>query len=224
MEEYLLKIQINSELKERWGNTCLGILIYSAKVEESSSELLELFQKSIDELNNQYLMPDIVNIPHIQSTRNAYKAFGKSPSEYRNAAEAMLRRIVKGNGLYHINNVIEINNLMSITTGYSIGSYDTESISEPIELRRAPDTEKYQGIGKEGVNIEHLPTLYDKQNAFGNPTSDSTRTMVKVGNHNIMSVIYSFDGESDLQKVMDRYCELLRRYCSVDKIDIMLVC
>lgn len=218
-----MKIQISHEVKERWEDVSLGILIYSVEVQKSSSQLLELFQRSIDELKNQYSMPDIANIPHIQSTRNAYKALGKSPSEYRNAAEAMLRRIVKGNGLYQINNVIEVNNLMSVTTGYSIGSYDTDFLLEPVELRRAPDGEKYQGIGKEAVNIEHLPTLYDEQNAFGNPTSDSRRAMVQSGNHNIMSVIYSFDGESDLEKIMDRYCELLRKYCSVNNIDIMLV-
>lgn len=161
-----MKIQINDEIKERWSTTCLGILLYSANVEKSSLEFLEIFEKNISNLKEQYSISDIVNIPHIQSTRNAYKAFGKSPSEYRNAAEAMLRRIVKGNGLYHINNVIEVNNLMSITSGYSIGSYDIDSILAPIELKRAPDGEKYEGIGKDGVNIEHLPTLYDKQGAF----------------------------------------------------------
>lgn len=218
-----MKIQISHEVKERCKEAALGILIYSAKVEESSSQLLELFQINVDRLNNLYSISDIAGMQHIQSTRNAYKALGKSPSEYRNASEAMLRRIIKGNGLYHINNIVEVNNLMSVTTGYSIGSYDTDSLSELIELRRAPDGEKYQGIGKETINIEHLPTLYDEQGAFGNPTSDSRRAMVQSGNHKIMSVIYSFDGESDLQKVMDRYCELLRKYCSVDKIDIMLV-
>lgn len=218
-----MKIEIGHEVKERCKEVALGILIYSAKVEESSSQLLELFQINVDRLNNLYSISDIAGMQHIQSTRSAYKALGKSPSEYRNASEAMLRRIIKGNGLYHINNIVEVNNLMSVTTGYSIGSYDTDSISEPVELRRAPDGEKYQGIGKETINIEHLPTLYDEQGAFGNPTSDSRRAMVQSGNRKIMSVIYSFDGESDLQKVMDRYCELLRKYCSVDNIDILLV-
>ena len=135
----------------------------------------------------------------------------------------MLRRIVKGNGLYHINNVIEVNNLMSITSGYSIGSYDIDSILAPIELKRAPDGERYEGIGKDGVNIEHLPTLYDKQGAFGNPTSDTRRTMIKPGNRNIMSVIYSFDGKNDLHEIMNKYCDNLKKYCLVNKIDMMII-
>jgi DNA/RNA-binding domain of Phe-tRNA-synthetase-like protein len=218
-----MQVQISKEVKDRWENVSLGILIYSAKVEESSSHFLELFQRTLHVLNTRYTMQDIADIPHIRATRNAYKALGKSPSEYRNACEAMLRRITKGNGLYHINNIIDVNNLMSVTTGYSIGSYDKELLSEPIELKRAFDGEKYQGIGKDTVNIEHLPTLYDKKGAFGNPTSDSRRAMIQSGSRTIMSVIYSFDGESDLQVVVDRYCDLLRQYCSVDKIDSMMV-
>ncbi|WP_019850787.1 B3/4 domain-containing protein [Desulfitobacterium sp. PCE1] len=218
-----MQVQISHDLKERWDNVCLGVLIYSANVEGSSPQLVEFFQRTIDQLNNQYSMPEIADIPHVRSTRNAYKALGKSPSDYRNAAEAMLRRIVKSNGLYHINNVIDINNLMSVTTGYSIGSYDTEQLSELVELRRAPDGENYQGIGKEAVNIEHLPTLYDRLSAFGNPTSDSRRAMIQTGNRTIMTVIYSFDGKSDLQEVIDRYCELLRQYCCVEEIKTILV-
>lgn len=218
-----MEVQISNEVKERWENVCLGLLFYSAKVEESSPPLLELFESTIGDLHNRYSMSDITGLPHVQSTRNAYKALGKSPSEYRNAAEAMLRRIAKGNGLYHINNVIDVQNLMSVTSGYSIGSYDLALVLEPVELRRAPDGEKYQGIGKDAVNIEHLPALYDKQDAFGNPTSDSRRAMIQSGIRTIMSVIYSFDGENDLEIVMVRYCELLRQYCSVENIEIKLV-
>lgn len=41
----------------------------------------------------------------------------------------MLRQIIKGNGLYQINNVVEIDNLILVTTGQSIGSYDVEQLT-----------------------------------------------------------------------------------------------
>ncbi|CUH97254.1 hypothetical protein P22_3381 [Propionispora sp. 2/2-37] len=81
----------------------------------------------------------------------------------------MLRCIVKGNGLYHINNIVETNNLVSISSGYSIGSYDVSCLSGNITLHRALDGASYEGIGKGAINIEHLPTLYDDIGAFGNP-------------------------------------------------------
>lgn len=47
----------------------------------------------------------------------------------------MLRQIIKGNGLYQINNVVEINNLILVTTGQSIGSYDVEQLTGNLCLK-----------------------------------------------------------------------------------------
>ena len=38
----------------------------------------------------------------------------------------MLRRIIKQKGLYQINNIVDINNYMSISSGYTVGSYMLE--------------------------------------------------------------------------------------------------
>ena len=45
---------------------------------------------------------------------------------YRTSSAAMHRRILKDRGLYQINNVVEVNNLISIQTGYSLGTYDVD--------------------------------------------------------------------------------------------------
>ena len=88
---------------------------------------------------------------------------GKVSHEYRNAAEAMLRRLVKGSGLYRINNVVDINNLVSVSSGYSIGSYGISELHGPVTLRQAPEDTHYAGIGKDSVNIGFLPVLYDDE-------------------------------------------------------------
>ena len=108
---------ISDELQQLYTDVALGVLHYRANVQKSTPALLELFAKTISELQERCTMDDIAHIPQIAATRNAYKALGKSPHEYRNAAEAMLRRVVKGSGLYHINNIVEINNLVSIFEG-----------------------------------------------------------------------------------------------------------
>lgn len=77
-------------------------------------------------IEGKYAMGDIEEFPHVLSTRGVYKKLGKSSSQYRNVSEDMLRQIIKGNSLYQINNVVEINNLILVTTGQSIGSYDVE--------------------------------------------------------------------------------------------------
>lgn len=85
--------------------------------------------------------------PELQA-RWPQTALGASPHDHRNAAEAMLRRLVKQAGLYHINNVVEVNNLLSISSGYAIGSYDLGQLQGPVVLDTPPDGTRYEGIGK----------------------------------------------------------------------------
>lgn len=216
-------ISISSELKALWPDTALGILQYEALVVPSDVALLQKFDGKIAQLSEMYALDSIAKNPHIAATRLAYKALGKSPHEYRNAAEAMLRRVVKGNGLYHINNVVELNNLISVSSGYSIGSYDTARLSGDIELRAAPEGAHYEGIGKSSVNIGHLPVLYDAEGPFGNPTSDSQRAMIQPGERTVLSVLYSFDETGELEAWMERYAKELYQHLGVKNIEAWIV-
>jgi DNA/RNA-binding domain of Phe-tRNA-synthetase-like protein len=219
-----VNITISNEIKKHIPHSKLGILRYKMNVNKSTPELLGYFESVIKEIEKKYEMTDIAKITHIKETREAYKALGKSPSQYRNASEAMLRRIVKGNGLYTINNAVEINNLISVLSGYSIGTYDMEKLAGYIELRRAPEGERYQGIGKAEVNIANLPVLYDEEGPFGNPTSDSHRAMMKNGEREVISLIYSFNREKDeLKKWLERYRELLQTYAEAVDVTIGIV-
>lgn len=217
------RITIDHELKETVAKTALLVIEYEVEVQKSSGALIQHLETCISELNVKYTLADIAELEQIKDTRSAYRLLGKSPSAYRNASEAMLRRIVKGNGLYQINNVVEVNNIISITTGYSVGSYDLEYLSEPIVWKKAPAGEVYKGIGKADINIEFLPTLYDTNGAFGNPTSDSRRAMISEGKHKIMSVVYSFSGSEGLEELSKVYIELLKSYCDVKDFKTSIV-
>ena len=182
-----MHFSISEEVRSVCPGAALGILHYKANVEPSSPALLQAFDATLARLAAEYQMDTIAKNPHIAATRSAYKALGKSSHEYRNAAEAMLRRVVKQSGLYHINNIVEVNNCISVSSGYSIGSYDTGCLQGDVELRRAPEETHYPGIGKGSVNIGCLPVLYDAEGPFGNPTSDSRRAMIQEGERDIVS-------------------------------------
>ena len=52
-------------------------------------------------------------IPGIKGSRAAYKAFGRNPGRYRVSSEALIRRVRRGDELYRINSVVDVNNLIS---------------------------------------------------------------------------------------------------------------
>ena len=218
-----MEIAISDEIKALWPNTALGILRYEVDVADSSEALLKAFENRLSELSKKYTTENIAKNTHIAETRQAYKALGKSPQKYRNAAEAMLRRVVSSGSLYHINNVVEINNYISVSSGYSIGSYDLGELRGEIVLHRAKAGEHYGGIGKGSVNIEYLPVLCDVIGPFGNPSSDSRRAMIQVGRRDVCSVIYSFDGGEGLRLWMDEFAAMLKEYCKVDHIEMWIV-
>lgn len=209
-------ITISPELSTLCPQIALGILHYTATVSDNTPTLDNNIKTTINDIQTHYKLEDIAKLPQITNTRTAYKILGKSPSEYRNSAEALLRRSVKNLGLYKINNVVDTGNLFSIQTGFSAGSYDLNKVNGTITLRHATEGDHYEGIGKASVNIGNLPVLFDNTGAFGNPCSDSHRTMVTNEATEILTIIYAFCPEDDLKNALDIYENLLKTYCNAN--------
>lgn len=210
-----MQIKISEEVKALIPSCAMGVILYKAEIAKASKELTDFFNSVTDEIGAKYVTKDIADMPHIRPTRAAYKALGKDPHSYRSAAEQMLRRIILQKGLYHVNNAVDVNNIISVTSGYSIGSYDTEQISGDVTLCRAPEGTHYKGIGKDTYeyNVEFLPALFDDDGCFGNPSSDSQRTMLKNGEREVLFIFYAFDGTDGLEDWMDKTEEMLAKYC-----------
>lgn len=132
------------------------------------------------------------DVPAVAATRAAYRALGKDPSRYRPSAEALLRRVVKEQPLLSINNVVDVNNVVSLESGLSIGTYDMAKLVPPIVLRRGRAGETYDGIGRGSLNLEGLPVMVDAFGPFGSPTSDSRRSAVDNRTTNIGTVLFGF--------------------------------
>ena len=89
------------------------------------------------------------------------KAFGRNPGRYRVSSEALLRRVRRGGALYQIKSVVDVNNLISIQSGLSVGSYDYNQISGLVILRKTEQGEGYTGIGKDFLDMENMLVLAD---------------------------------------------------------------
>lgn len=218
----MILITIGKELKERCPEAVLGLLQCSVTVSEDPADFLALLNNKIDQLSEVELS-QANKRDYIQSTRKAYKALGKDPNRYRCSAEAMCRRIAKERGLYYINNVVDINNYLSILSGYSMGTYDLAHVTGSITWERAPEGTAYQGIGKDVLNIEYLPALFDAEGPFGNPTSDNTRAMITKDTKEILMVFYCFNGGEELEKLLDTAKELLTKYAEAAQIETAIL-
>ena len=71
------------------------------------------------------------------------------------------------------------------------GLYDAAKIVGAVTMRRGREGEKYAGIRKDDVNVGGRITVADETGPFGNPTSDSARTMVTPETTELLVVIYA---------------------------------
>jgi DNA/RNA-binding domain of Phe-tRNA-synthetase-like protein len=156
---------------------------------------------------------DIAALPAIAATRRAYKAGGKDPSRYRPSAEALLRRLRQGKGLYRVNNVVDVTNMTSIASGFSIGMYDRGLLEGPLTLRIATEGETYPAIGRGPINLAGLPVLCDASGPFGCPTSDSERTAISAGTSAILMVIFDFGLPQELPTALAQGAAWIAEHC-----------
>lgn len=219
----MISLSIARELKNVAPQLALGCVFARVSVEQHNQALWIEINRHLDHLAATIKPEQINTVPQIAAMRSAYKALGKDPSRYRGSAEALLRRVLQGKGLYQINSVVDINNLVSLESLNPAGTYDLERITPPIELRIGTAGESYKGIGKDLINIESLPVCADAAGAFGSPTSDSERAMVRLETRTILMVIFSFTGPEGLERWVERASELLGRYSSGEEIETFLV-
>jgi DNA/RNA-binding domain of Phe-tRNA-synthetase-like protein len=124
------------------------------------------------------------------ATRAMYKRCGIDPTKTRPSSEALLRRVRKGDPLPRVNGLVDIINWCSAETQIAYGLYDLARVQPPVTLRLGAPGEGYDGIRKDRVNVESRLTLADELGPFGNPTSDSARTMTTPATTEVLVVLY----------------------------------
>lgn len=218
------RLEIDRQIKELCPAVRVGCMQYKVKVEKKNEEMWLYLKRDIFKKTKNAIFDYGVNeMPNIKEARLAYKAFGKDPSRYRVSSEALIRRIGQGKGLYEVNTVVDVNNLISIESGFSVGSYDTANIEDDLIFRIGKEGETYKGIGKEEISIECLPVLADARGAIGSSTSDSERAMITENAKEVLTLIYSFSDNEDLEKALKYGKDYMEKYAGAKDIECRIV-
>lgn len=217
-------ITITKALSAKCPALALGCLSMTVAVAPAGEALRAEIASTIEGLHSRLRVEDIHGIPAVGATRDAYRACGKEPSRYRPSAEALLRRVLTGKGLYEINNVVDLLNCISIRTGFSIGGFDAACIDGAVTMGIGA-AEPYEAIARGPLNIEFLPVLRDAAGAFGTPTSDSTRTGVTLHTSDFLMVFYDFAGSPDLEAALRDVAARFELHCEamVKEVEVVRV-
>jgi DNA/RNA-binding domain of Phe-tRNA-synthetase-like protein len=91
----------------------------------------------------------------VQPYRAAFSALGMSPSRYPSSNIALLRRIAKGKGLWHVNPLVDLGNAISISYGLPLGAHAMDLSRETLELRFSRTDDVFVELGRTDAD----PTL-----------------------------------------------------------------
>ncbi len=154
--------------------------------------------------------------PPVETTavRTMYKRVGIDPTKTRPSSEALLRRVRKGDTLPRINSMVDVCNWCSFEFQLPYGLYDAAQIQGDVTLRIGREGESYPGIRKDDVHVGGRIALVDACGPFGNPTSDSARTMVTTATTRALLVVFA-PREVDvarLARVMDTTSERMQQF------------
>ena len=155
------------------------------------------------------------------AVRTMYKRVGIDPTKTRPSSEALLRRVRKGDTLPRINSMVDVCNWCSFEFQLPYGLYDAAQIEGDVTLRIGREGESYPGIRKDDVHVGGRIALVDTIGPFGNPTSDSARTMVTTATTRGLLVVFApreVDAKQ-LTRVLDVTSERMQQFTGCREAD-----
>ena len=196
--------------KEFEGAASVGILeIEGVRVQDSPEELKAMLNNLAEEFAGKYKDQPLGEISTVKRIRSIFHRAGLDPTRYRPSSESLLRRAVKGKGLYFINSVVDLVNYFSLKMLWPMGLFDADKLKPPITWRIGQEGEKYSGIGRDELNLAHFPLLVDQEGPFGSPISDSMRTRVTESCNRILWITFAPPGtnipQTEFSQAMIRF-------------------
>lgn len=114
----------------------------SAQVGEVVTDLFDLARARLDGTTESHL-------PEIQAWRRVFARMGMKPTQYRCAAESLLRRFRKDDALPSIHPLVDLLNAVSIAYAVPIAVFDLDQVADSLEVRYASGAETYLAFSGE---------------------------------------------------------------------------
>lgn len=105
-------------------------------------------QATLERLGNRPLS----EVPSLAAWRAGFRTFGVDPTQYRSAAEALLRRLTKKGDIPDINTLVDMGNLISIRYAVPVAAFDLCGVEGCITVRFADGSEPFRNLNSTEVD------------------------------------------------------------------------
>ena len=203
----MISITLSSEISEACPDLHVLAIACQVKNTEPDERLWEEITRVEEDIRSTCKIEDINKWTPIFATSQDHKRL-----------EALRRRILRGLPLYKIDTLVDIVNLVSIRSGYSIGGFDADKIVGGLELGVGKEGEIYHGIGRGELNIAGLPVSRD------GVAGDEERTKIEMSTTSLLMILNGYSGKEGLLEAGGYSVDLLKRYVSAVNVEAELIC
>jgi DNA/RNA-binding domain of Phe-tRNA-synthetase-like protein len=128
-----------------------GGVIYASGLDNtvSSSTLAQRYRTQQEETRQEIGELPLSEIPSLRAWRATFSGFGVKPTQYRSAAEALLRRLTKQGDIPSINPLVDMANMVSIRWRLPVAVFDQSSVTGTTSVRFADGQERFTDLGSD---------------------------------------------------------------------------
>jgi len=214
-----LHLKIEKALQNKFPGLSVKVLDFRGlDIQPSDSRLEEYKTQVYEEIQEKWTLEDLREHPQFRAYRDFFWKMDIDPTKTRPAAEALIRRILRGNSLFKINTFVDAYNLVSMKCAVPIASFDEYTLNDDLYMREAEPGEEFLGIamkhpkflrGGEAVieDGEQLVAIY--------PYRDADATKVTLASQDVRMLICGAPNVEDevLSSASDLAREILTRFC-----------
>ncbi len=187
-----MQLELDEQLKSRIPGVTFGMVtINGVTVRERDARLWKQIEILCQHRAREFTLDGLSENEQIAAVRGLQKSFGFDPTRYRPSSESLLRRVLKGQGLYQINTAVDVNNLCSLEFLLPMCIYDLHNVKGLVRVRIGEPGEEYPGIGRQIFQAENKVIIADDSSIMGSTVSDSERTKVTTTTTDILLAIYA---------------------------------
>lgn len=144
--------QYSSDILTRYPSVVGGVIFVQGITNGPLPEFLqEDFQAEQQATLQRIGNTPLSQIPSLAAWRSAFRGFGVDPTQYRSAAESLLRRLTKKGDIPSINALVDLGNLVSIRYALPVAVFDTRALQGAVTVHFADGSERYTTLGSDEI-------------------------------------------------------------------------
>lgn len=213
--------RVTNEIFDIYPEALVGVVVAREIINsQEQSDITNFLKQQEAKVAEEFFAANIALHPRIAGWREAYKKFGAKPQKYYSSVESLVRRVLSGQRIPNINNIVNIYNAISLKYIIPIGGEDLDKIQGDVELTIAGEAEA--AILLLGEREEKAPKVgevfyKDGMGAICRRWNwrEAERTKLTESTRNALLIVEGLNSRErgTVEEAINDLVELIKQYC-----------